>query len=80
MDTHVRAHLDDDNLEHSFAMHAAQERGALASLLADIAEIDARHLDRAAKSIQVARVACELPALFPAIADGRMGRSTRSRY
>jgi hypothetical protein len=93
MDTYLRAHLDDVSLERSFDGHVAQERGAIASLLADIAEIDARHLflrsgfesmraycmqklhlseDRAAKRIQVARLARELPALFPPIADGRL--------
>lgn len=91
MSLYDRAHLDDDSLEHSFDTHAAQECGAIASLLADIAEIDARHLflragfesmraycmqklhlteDAAAKRIQVARLARELPALFPAIGGG----------
>jgi 5-methylcytosine-specific restriction endonuclease McrA len=93
MDTYDRTQLDDDSLEKSFDTHDSQERGAMAALLADIAEIDARHLflrsgfesmraycmhklhlseDAAAKRIQVARLARELPALFPAIADGRL--------
>src|SRR5258705_3570630 len=93
MDTYVRTHLDDDSLEHSFDTHVAQERVAIASLLADIAEIDIRHLflragfesmraycmqklhlseGAAAKRVQVARLARELPVLYPAIADGRL--------
>jgi 5-methylcytosine-specific restriction endonuclease McrA len=93
MDTYDRTHLDDDRLERSFDTHASQERGAIAALLADMAEIDARHLflrsgfesmraycmqklhlteGAAAKRIFVARLARELPALFPAIADGRL--------
>jgi HNH endonuclease/Domain of unknown function (DUF222) len=93
MDTYDRSHLDDDCLETLFDAHAADERGTLAALLADIAEIDARHLflksglesmkaycmerlhlseAAAAKRVHVARLARELPALFPAIADGRL--------
>lgn len=93
MDTYIRTHLDDDSLEQSLDAHLALERAAIASLLADIAEIDLRHLflragfesmraycmqklhlseDAAAKRIQIARLARELPALYPAIADGRL--------
>jgi hypothetical protein len=93
VDNYDRTHLDYDGLQHSFDTHAALESSAFASLLADIAEIDARHdflragfesmraycmdklhltEDAAAKRIQVARLARELPALFPAIADGRL--------
>ena len=93
VDTYVRTHLDDNSLEQSFNAHATIERAAIASLLADIAEIDIRHLflragfesmraycveklhlseDAAAKRIQLARLARELPALYPAIADGRL--------
>jgi Domain of unknown function (DUF222) len=92
-----RTNLDYDGLQQSFNTHATQESGAIAALLADIAEIDARHdflragfesmrayvmqklhltEDAAAKRIQVARLARELPALFPAIADGRLHLSS----
>jgi hypothetical protein len=93
MNLYDRTHLDYDGLQLSFSTHAAQESGALAALLADIAEIDTRHdflragfesmraycmhklhltEDAAARRVQVARLARDLPALFPAIAAGRL--------
>jgi hypothetical protein len=93
MDNYERAHLDYAGVMQSFAAHRAEDRRTTASLLADIAEIDAQHHylragfesmrafcmaelhlteDAASKRIQVARLARDLPALFPALADGRL--------
>jgi 5-methylcytosine-specific restriction endonuclease McrA len=44
MDRYDRSHLADQTLLHSAATHAGHERTAMADLLADIAEIDARQL------------------------------------
>src|SRR5689334_15684083 len=85
--------LGDLALLRALAALVAQDRLTTASLLAHLAEVDARRLYLAAghdsmhayciaalrfseaaayKRIQAARVAREYPALFAAIADGRL--------
>jgi hypothetical protein len=87
------SHLSDRTLLRDLVAHLANERASTATVLAHIAEVDARRLyvpaaypsmhaycvgelhlseDAAAKRIQVARVARELPAVFEALAQGRV--------
>ncbi len=87
------SHLADGVLLRNLAALVAQDRSTTASLLAHIAEVDARKLylpaahpsmysycvhelhlseDAASKRIHAARAARELPAIFVAVADGRL--------
>ncbi|MFI5370335.1 MAG: hypothetical protein ACHQ52_02180, partial [Candidatus Eisenbacteria bacterium] len=87
------SHLADHVLLRDLATLVAQDRQTTASMLAHLAEVDARKLylpaaypsmyaycvgelrlseDAAYKRIQVARVARQFPALFSALADGRL--------
>jgi 5-methylcytosine-specific restriction endonuclease McrA len=87
------AHLSDDVLLRSLTALAVRDRVTTATLLAHIAEVDARRLfvpagyasmhaycvdelrlseDAAYKRIRAARAAREFPALFTAVAEGRL--------
>jgi hypothetical protein len=87
------SHLSDPELLRGLTAAVAQDRTATASLLAHIAEVDARRLylpagypsmyayciqelriseDAASKRIQAARVARKVPAIFEAVAGGRL--------
>jgi hypothetical protein len=87
------SHLTDQALLRDLAALVAQDRNTTASMLAHLAEVDARRLylpagyasmfaycvgelrlseDAAAKRIQAARLARRYPAIFPALADGRL--------
>jgi 5-methylcytosine-specific restriction endonuclease McrA len=93
MRTYVLSHLSDAVLLRELEALVAQERTALAAVLAHIAEVDARRLylpagfpsmhaycvgelhlseDAAYKRIQAARAARQFPALFTAVAEGRL--------
>ena len=93
MREYTLAHLSDAVLLRDLAALAAEERVTTATLLAHIAEVDARRLyvpagytsmhaycveelrlseDAAYKRIQAARAAGQYPALFPAMAEGRL--------
>src|SRR5882672_10789950 len=93
MTTYSLSHLSDRRLSHELAASAAQDRTSTATLLAHIAEFDARRLylpaaypsmhaycvhklhlseDSAFKRIRAARTAREYPAVFTAIAEGRL--------
>ena len=93
MRTYVLTHLSDAVLLRELEALVAQERTALAAVLAHIAEVDARRLylpagfpsmhaycvgalrlseDAAYKRIQAARAARQFPALFTAVAAGRL--------
>ena len=86
-------HLSDRELLYDLTSLVAQDRATTATLLAHIAEFDARRLyvpaafpsmfaycvhelrlseDAAYKRIQAARVARQFPAIFEALADGRL--------
>ena len=96
MTTYSLSHLSDGTLLQSFAAHLASHRTSTATLIAYLAEVDARKLyrpagypsmsaycvgefgmseDEAYKRIGAARVAREFPAIFPALADGRLNLS-----
>ena len=87
------SHLADAVLLRDLASLIASDRATTASMLADLAEVEARGLhlskaypslfaycvgelrlseDMACKRIRAARVAREFPALFPAVAGGRL--------
>jgi len=91
--TYCLSHLSDHTLLRDLASLVARDRATTASLLAHLAEVDARRLylpaahpsmfsycvhelrlseDCAYKRIQAARVARQFPAIFPAVADGRL--------
>ena len=93
MTTYSLSHLTNDRLSRELAASAAQDRTSTATLLAHIAEFDARRLylpaaypsmhaycvhelhlseDSAFKRIRAARTAREYPAVFTAIAEGRL--------
>ena len=93
MNRYARAHLTDPSLLCQAEQHLAQDRGATAELLADLAEIDHRKLylqaaqpsmhafcvqvwrlseDAASKRIHAARAARRFPAIFAALAEGRL--------
>jgi len=93
MRDYTLSHVCDDVLLRQLAALVAQERITTASMLAHIAEVDARRLyapagypsmhaycveelrlseDAASKRIQAARAARRFPALFPALAEGRL--------
>src|SRR5881628_1961953 len=93
VDRYARAHLTDPSLLCQAEQHPAQDRGATAELLADLAEIDHRKLylqaaqpsmhafcvqvwrlseDAASKRIHAARAARRFPAIFAALAEGRL--------
>ncbi len=93
MRDYLLAHLSDAVLLRDLAALVAQDRVTTATLLAHIAEVDARRLyvptgyasmhaycveemrlseDAAYKRIQAARAARQYPALFAALADGRL--------
>jgi 5-methylcytosine-specific restriction endonuclease McrA len=93
MHDYTLTHLRDDVLLRDLATLVAQDRITTATLLAHIAEADARRLfapagyssmhaycveelrlseDAAYKRIQAARAARRFPALFPAMAEGRL--------
>src|SRR6266850_3955373 len=93
MTTYSLSHLSDRWLSRELAASAAQDRTSTATLLAHIAEFDARRLylpaaypsmhvycvhelhlseDSAFKRIRAARTAREYPAVFTAIAEGRL--------
>jgi hypothetical protein len=90
---HRLSHLSDSALLRDLAALVAKDRLTTASLLAHLAEVDARRLyapagypslyafcveelhlseDAASKRIQAARAARRFPALFAALADGRL--------
>jgi 5-methylcytosine-specific restriction endonuclease McrA len=96
MRAYVLEHLADDDLLRALAGLVAHERCTTATLLAHIAEVDARRLylpaghssmyayciddlrlseDAAYKRIRVARAARRFPAIFEALADGRLNLS-----
>ena len=87
------SHLDDGVLLRDLKSLVAHDRETTASLLAHLAEVDARRLyapaghpsmfsycvnvlgfseDSAGRRIQAARLARRFPAVFPALADGRL--------
>ncbi len=87
------SHLADHVLLRDLTALVSQERTTTATLLAHLAEVDARKLylpaayasmhawcvgelhlseDAASKRIHAARAAREFPAIFPALADGRL--------
>jgi 5-methylcytosine-specific restriction endonuclease McrA len=87
------SHLTDQALLRDLAALVAQDRNTTASMLAHLAEVDARKLylpagypslhawclgelglpeDSAARRIRACRAAREFPAIFPAVADGRL--------
>jgi hypothetical protein len=91
--TYSLSHLSDHALLRDLAALVAQERAAMAGVLAHIAEVDVRRLyapagfpsmhaycvgklhlseDAAYKRIQAARAARQFPAIFDAVADGRL--------
>jgi 5-methylcytosine-specific restriction endonuclease McrA len=93
MSRYTLSHLTDQALLRDLADLVAQDRSTTASMLAHLAEVDARKLylpagyasmfaycvgqlrlseDAAAKRIQAARLARRYPAIFPALADGRL--------
>ncbi|MFI5370419.1 MAG: HNH endonuclease [Candidatus Eisenbacteria bacterium] len=93
MKSYSLSHLADQALLNDLATLVAQECHTTASMLAHLAEVDARKLylpaaypsmyaycvgelhlseDAAAKRIQAARVARRFPAIFPALAEGRL--------
>ena len=93
MRDYTLAHLHDEVLLRDLAALVDHDRATTATLLAHIAEVDARRLylpaghasmhaycveelrlseDAASKRIQAARVARKFPALFTALADGRL--------
>src|SRR5262245_62422108 len=96
MPSYLRSHLADDALLQVFASHAADERGSLAEVLADIVEVEKRKLylpagypsmlayctderrftrDAARRRIHAAHVAAKFPAIFAAVAEGRLDLS-----
>jgi 5-methylcytosine-specific restriction endonuclease McrA len=96
MRNYSRSHLADDALLRGFASHAADERGSLAEVLADIVEVEKRKLyrpagypsmlayctderrftrDAARRRIHAAHVAAKFPAVFGAVAEGRLDLS-----
>ena len=93
MQDYTLAHLNDAVLLRNLAALVARDRVTTATLLAHIAEVDARRLyvpagyssmhaycvdelrlseDAASKRIQAARAARRFPALFTALAEGRL--------
>ena len=93
MKSYSRSHLSDGTLLSNLATRVSQERTTTADMLADIAEVEDRHLyapagyssmyayclealnfseDSACKRIRAARAARQFPAIFPAVADGRL--------
>src|SRR5690349_718378 len=93
MHLYSRSHVSDRDLLLSLASTLAHDRAATATLLADLAEVDARRLylpagypsmfaycvhelhlseDSAYKRITAARVARRFPAVFEALAEGRL--------
>jgi hypothetical protein len=91
--TYSLSHLTDPVLLRDLAAVAANDRASTATLLAHLAEVDARRLylpaafssmyaycihelglseDAAYKRIQAARMARQFPAIFEAVADGRL--------
>src|SRR5437667_6976743 len=93
MRTYVLTHLSDAVLLRDLKSVVAQERGATATVLAHIAEVDARRLylpagfpsmyeyclrelrwseQAAMKRIRAARTARQFPAIFEAVAEGRL--------
>src|SRR5438105_3198328 len=93
MDTYVLTHLSDPALLRGLADLTGQDRTTTASLLAHLAEVDARKLylpaacpsmfdycihelghseDEAFKRIRAARAGREYPAIFVALAEGRL--------
>src|SRR5262245_65414278 len=96
MPSYSRSHLADDALLQGFASHAADERGSLAEVLADIVEVEKRKLylpagypsmlaycvgerrftrDAARKRIHAAHAAAKFPAVYTAVAEGRLDLS-----
>jgi len=93
MQRYSLSHLTDQALLRDLATLLAEDRHTTASVLAHLAEVDARKLylpagypsmfaycvgefrlaeDSAAKRIRACRAAREFPAIFPAVAEGRL--------